>query len=41
MAANWPTDLKFEHGAHTKFPLTGAHANADCRACHRGKGDAD
>ena len=31
----------FDHGAHTKFPLTGAHANADCRACHRGKGDAD
>jgi hypothetical protein len=40
-AANWPTDLKFDHSMHTKFPLTGAHANADCRACHRGKGDAD
>ena len=40
-AANWPNDLKFDHAAHTKFPLTGAHANADCRACHRGKGDAD
>ncbi len=40
-ADNWPTDLRFDHGGHTKFPLTGAHANADCRACHRGKGDAD
>ena len=40
-AVNWPTDLQFDHNARTKFPLTGAHANADCRACHRGKGDAD
>jgi hypothetical protein len=36
-AVNWPTDLKFDHNTRTKFALTGAHANADCRACHRGK----
>ncbi|HEX3853051.1 MAG TPA: cytochrome c3 family protein, partial [Polyangiaceae bacterium] len=40
-AVNWPTDLKFDHNTRTKFPLTGAHANADCRACHRGKGPAE
>jgi hypothetical protein len=40
-ANNWPTDLKFDHNKMTKFPLSGAHANADCRACHRGKGPSD
>jgi hypothetical protein len=40
-AVNWKIDLKFDHGARTKFPLTAQHANADCRACHRGKGMAD
>jgi hypothetical protein len=36
-AVNFPTDLKFDHTQRTRFALTGAHANADCRACHRGK----
>jgi hypothetical protein len=40
-AANWPTDLKFNHNDRTKFALSGAHANADCRACHRGKAPAE
>ncbi len=40
-AANWPTDLKFDHGGRTRFALTGQHANADCRACHRGKNTTD
>jgi hypothetical protein len=40
-AANWTADLKFDHSARTRFPLTGAHANADCRACHRGKSATD
>lgn len=40
-AFNWATDLRFDHTQRTRFPLTGAHANADCRACHRGKGPAD
>jgi hypothetical protein len=40
-ANNWPTDLKFNHTDRTKFALTGAHQNADCRACHRGKGPAE
>jgi hypothetical protein len=40
-AVNWTTDLKFDHAGRTKFPLTGQHANADCRACHRGKNVAD
>lgn len=40
-AFNWNTDLRFDHGGKTKFPLTGHHVNADCRACHRGKNMAD
>ncbi|MFI5289709.1 MAG: hypothetical protein ACHQ17_08660, partial [Polyangia bacterium] len=40
-AENWPTDLVFDHGGRTRFPLTGQHANADCRACHRGKGPTE
>jgi hypothetical protein len=36
-AINFATDLQFNHGTRTRFVLTGAHANADCRACHRGK----
>jgi hypothetical protein len=40
-AANWKIDLKFDHGGRTKFPLTGQHANADCRVCHRGKSMTD
>ena len=28
----------FNHTKHTKFPLTGKHAEASCRACHRGSG---
>jgi hypothetical protein len=40
-ANNFTTDLRFDHGARTKFPLTGAHQHADCRACHRGKGPTD
>jgi len=30
-----PTE--FNHGRHTRFPLRGKHAQADCRDCHRGK----
>jgi hypothetical protein len=33
----WKPENKFDHGRLTRFPLTGAHAGADCRLCHRGK----
>jgi hypothetical protein len=33
----WKPENKFDHGARTRFRLTGAHAGADCRECHRGK----
>ena len=31
----------FNHGARTSFKLSAKHAEAACRACHRGKGPAD
>jgi hypothetical protein len=37
----WKADFRFDHAARTKFPLTGTHADVDCRACHRGRGPAD
>jgi hypothetical protein len=30
------TPAKFDHAAHTRFPLTGAHGKAQCRDCHGG-----
>ena len=29
-------ELRFDHASRTRFALTGAHAKAGCRACHRG-----
>ncbi len=37
----WKPENKFDHNSMTRFTLTGAHAGADCRACHRGKNQAD
>jgi hypothetical protein len=31
----------FDHDKRTQFDLTGAHAEAQCRDCHRGKNPAD
>ncbi|HEY4175883.1 MAG TPA: hypothetical protein VGM90_03590 [Kofleriaceae bacterium] len=31
----------FNHSARTNFPLVAKHAQAACRACHRGEGPAD
>jgi len=39
-AERWRPDTTFDHDAQTKFKLTGAHAEAGCRACHRGKDPA-
>ncbi|HEV7555551.1 MAG TPA: hypothetical protein VGO00_08865, partial [Kofleriaceae bacterium] len=33
----WKSSFQFNHADNTKFDLTGKHANASCRACHRGK----
>ena len=30
----WP-EWSFDHNLQTDFPLTGAHADADCESCHR------
>lgn len=30
------TPSAFDHGARTRFVLTGMHADASCRSCHRG-----
>ena len=32
----WKPDMIFDHDVETKFSLTGKHADATCRACHRG-----
>jgi hypothetical protein len=40
-AADWIKDMKFDHAARTRFPLTGKHDQAACRQCHRGKGPQD
>jgi hypothetical protein len=37
----WKPENKFDHAKNTRFPLTAAHAGADCRACHRGKGPTE
>ncbi len=37
----WKPENKFDHNSMTRFSLSGAHAGADCRACHRGKTQAD
>ena len=37
----WKPDNKLDHGRMTRFALTGAHAGADCRRCHRGKSQSD
>lgn len=34
--AAWRADVHFDHDTKTRFPLTGKHAEATCRACHRG-----
>src|SRR5262249_49694555 len=36
-AVRWKPDSVFAHDTQTKFKLTGKHALATCRACHRGK----
>jgi Cytochrome c7 and related cytochrome c len=33
---NW-TNQTFDHAAQTEFPLTGAHRDSSCRACHFGE----
>ncbi len=33
-SANGWMQLNFDHGAHTRFALTGAHAHATCADCH-------
>ena len=33
----WKTGFQFNHSANTDFELTGKHAKAACRDCHRGK----
>jgi hypothetical protein len=40
-AVNFTTDIRFDHAGRSRFALTGAHAAADCRACHRGKGPTE
>lgn len=30
------SDVAFDHGRDTKFALAGAHAELECRSCHRG-----
>ncbi|HEY5947120.1 MAG TPA: hypothetical protein VIV40_16570 [Kofleriaceae bacterium] len=37
----WQGAFQFNHEANTKFELTGKHATATCRACHRGKSPSD
>lgn len=37
---NWDESV-FDHGKRTRFPLTGGHADKDCRRCHRGKSPSD
>lgn len=38
-SSSWKPNV-FNHDQRTKFELTGKHAQADCRGCHRGKGPA-
>ncbi len=40
-ASQWKPENKFDHNRQTRFTLTGAHAGADCRACHRGKNPSE
>ncbi|HUJ58628.1 MAG TPA: hypothetical protein VLX92_09050 [Kofleriaceae bacterium] len=37
----WTTSFQFNHGANTGFELTGKHAIAPCRECHRGKSPSE
>ncbi len=34
---SWKSDFQFNHAKNTSFELTGKHATAACRSCHRGK----
>ena len=40
-ASVWKPENRFDHTRMTRFALTGRHAGADCRACHRGKGPTE
>ncbi len=40
-AVTFRADFRFDHGKHTRFALTGTHADVDCRACHRGRGPVE
>ena len=40
-ASQWKPDLKFDHNRLTRFSLSGLHASATCRSCHRGKGPTE
>lgn len=37
----WKAGFQFNHATNTAFALTGKHATAKCRDCHRGKTPAD
>jgi len=37
----WKAGFVFNHETQTAFPLTGKHAKASCRECHRGKSPDD
>lgn len=38
---SWKAELVFNHAKNTKFELTGRHATAACRSCHRGKSPSE
>ncbi len=40
-AVGGTTEMRFDHGKETRFPLTGKHTTLTCRSCHRGKGPKD
>ena len=37
----WQASFQFNHAANTRFDLTGKHARAACRDCHRGKSPSE
>jgi hypothetical protein len=40
-SVDWKAEIRFDHRTRTRFQLTGAHSDVDCRACHRGRSPAE